>query len=110
MVDTGEGKPSWSVALASVLSSEAAAISHAILTHSHQDHVGRVEDLLYLGPMTKVYRNEHSAGQFDIANGQLFQIKGVTLRAFQCPVHTLYHMALVLEEEDALFTGDNVLG
>ena len=110
MIDTGEGKPSWSVALASVLSSEAATISHAILTHWHHDHVGGVEDLLHLSPTTKVYKNQPSAGQLDIANGQVFQTEGATLRAFHCPGHTVDHMALVLEEEDAMFTGDNVLG
>ncbi|MCJ1429655.1 hypothetical protein MMC29_007570 [Sticta canariensis] len=86
-----QGKPSWSVALACVLSSEAATISHAIITHSHQDHVGGVEDLLYLSPMTEVYR-------------------GCNFARIPLPSHTLDHLALVLEEEDAMFTGDNVLG
>lgn len=110
LVDTGEGKPSWASALASVLSSEAATISHAIITHWHLDHVGGVEDLLRQCPNAKVYKNQPSAGQLDIADGQVFPTKGATLRAFYCPGHTVDHMALVLEEEDAMFTGDNVLG
>lgn len=32
------------------------------------------------------------------------------MRAVHCPGHTTDHMAFVLEEEDAMFTGDNVLG
>lgn len=50
------------------------------------------------------------AGQLDITDDQKFQVEGATLRAFYCPGHTTDHMALVLEEEDAMLTGDNVLG
>ncbi|KAF2500274.1 Metallo-hydrolase/oxidoreductase [Lophium mytilinum] len=110
LVDTGEGKPAWLASLKSVLAASNITISAAILTHWHPDHVGGVADLLALSPHTKIYKNSPSAGQLDIADGQVLATEGATLRAFHCPGHTTDHMALVLEEEDAMFTGDNVLG
>ncbi|KAI4204664.1 MAG: hypothetical protein LQ350_000979 [Teloschistes chrysophthalmus] len=48
--------------------------------------------------------------KLEIEDGQKFSAQGVTLRANHCPGHTKDHVAFVLEEEDAMFTGDNVLG
>ncbi|KAL8686578.1 MAG: hypothetical protein Q9224_005405, partial [Gallowayella concinna] len=49
-------------------------------------------------------------GQLDIANGQLFQTQGATLGAVFTPGHSVDHMCLLLEEENVLLTGDDVLG
>ncbi|EON67025.1 hypothetical protein W97_06142 [Coniosporium apollinis CBS 100218] len=110
LIDTGEGKPAWLQSLKSVLSSEQASVDQAILTHWHHDHVGGVDDLLSVSPHARVYKNQPGESQLDIQNGQKFETAGATLRAFYCPGHTQDHMALILEEEDAMFTGDNVLG
>lgn len=110
MIDTGEGKPSWLEQLSSVLSSEAATVSQAIITHWHQDHIGGVNDLLRRCPNAKIYKHMPTAGQLDIIDRQVFQTEGAKLRAFHSPGHTEDHVVLVLEEEDAMFTGDNVLG
>ena len=110
MVDTGEGKLSWIVALKDTLSKENATIDQAIITHWHNDHTGGINHLLEHSPNTIVYKNQPSDGQQDIKDGQKFQVDGASLRAFFSPGHTQDHMSLVLEEEDAMFTGDNVLG
>lgn len=110
MIDTGEGKASWPPLLASVLSSEGATVNNALLTHWHPDHVGGVKDLLTLCKDAIIHKHHPGAGQSDIEDGQIFQAEGATLRAFHCPGHTADHMAFILQEEDAMFTGDNVLG
>ncbi|KAF4308346.1 putative metallo-beta-lactamase domain protein [Botryosphaeria dothidea] len=110
LIDTGQGMSAWITSLKQVLREENASIDHAILTHWHPDHVKGVPDLLELSPSTKIYKNQPDEDQLDIADGQRFQTDGATLRAFYSPGHTTDHMALVLEEEDAMFTGDNVLG
>lgn len=110
LIDTGEGKPEWIKALKSVLNEEKITIEKTILTHWHHDHIEGVPDLLKHSSNTKVYKKDPKEGWLDISDGQKFETEGATLRAFFCPGHTTDHMALVLEEEDAMFTGDNVLG
>lgn len=110
LIDTGEGKPEWITALKSVLDDEKITIDTAIVTHWHGDHIQGVPDLLAHSPDTIVYKRDPEDGWQDIADGQTFVTEGATLRAYFCPGHTTDHMAFILEEEDAMFTADNVLG
>ena len=102
--------PEWRESLKSVLEKEKIAIDTAILTHWHPDHIQGVHDLLDCSPNAKVYKNNPDHDWLDITDGQKFETEGATLRAFLCPGHTKDHMAFILEDEDAMFTGDNVLG
>ncbi|KAF4556361.1 Lactamase-like protein 1 [Elsinoe fawcettii] len=110
LIDTAEGKSAWLSSLKSVLASENATISRTIITHWHPDHVGGISDVLSLFPSCPIHKNQPRKGEQDITHSQAFSTPGATLRAFHCPGHTTDHMALILEEEDAMFTGDNVLG
>ncbi|KAL8683975.1 MAG: hypothetical protein Q9186_000005 [Xanthomendoza sp. 1 TL-2023] len=110
LIDTGEGKPSWPKLLSSVLSSEDATVSDALITHWHPDHIGGVNDLLKLCPDAKIHKHSATDGQLPMKKGQIFSTQDAVLRAFHCPGHTADHMAFVLENERAMFTGDNVLG
>lgn len=85
-------------------------VSDVLITHWHPDHVGGINQVLDLCPDAKVYKHRPDQGQLEIEDGQKFSAQGVTLRANYSPGHTKDHMAFVLEEEDAMFTGDNVLG
>jgi ribonuclease/clavin/mitogillin len=96
--------------VSSVLSSESTTVSHALITHWHHDHVGGIKDLLSLCPDAKVYKHNPAPGQTTLEDGQIYKTEGASLRAFHCPGHTTDHMAFILEEEDAMLTGDNVLG
>jgi endoribonuclease LACTB2 len=90
--------------LKKALTDENATVDRAIITHWHPDHVGGITDLLTFSPDTQIYKNEPWEGQEDIQDGQRFETYGATLRAFHSPGHTTDHMALILEEEDAMFT------
>ncbi|KAF2751665.1 Metallo-hydrolase/oxidoreductase [Sporormia fimetaria CBS 119925] len=111
LIDTGEGRPEWLSSLTSVLQKENFTIDKALLTHWHHDHIEGVPDLLKASPNTKIYkRDAEDDGWSTIEDGQRFETEGATLRAFFSPGHTTDHVAFILEEEDAMFTADNVLG
>ncbi|TDZ35145.1 Lactamase-like protein nscB [Colletotrichum spinosum] len=110
LIDTGEGAASWIAAVRSTLEQENATIETVLITHWHKDHVGGIDHLLELSPDSRIFKNQPEEGQSNIEDGQKFEVDGVSLRAVFTPGHTVDHMAFVLEEEDAMFTADNVLG
>lgn len=110
LIDTGEGRLAWITALRQVLAEEKATIVTAIITHWHRDHVSGVPHLREACPDVVVYKNQPDHGQHSVEDGQKFFVDGATLRAVHSPGHTNDHMSLLLEEEDAMFTGDNLLG
>jgi hydrolase len=83
-----------------------------LLTHWHSDHTGGVGDLISFDPLlaARIYKNQPDRGQQAIEDGQVFRTEGATVRAIFSPGHAVDHMCFVLEEENALFTGDNILG
>lgn len=107
LIDTGEGKPQWKSLLQSVLQDEKATVQQALITHWHHDHVGGISDLLKICPQVAVFKHSPEEAQMDIQDGQVFHVEGATLRAMHTPGHTADHMVFILEEEDALFTGDS---
>ncbi|KAH9822842.1 metallo-beta-lactamase superfamily protein [Teratosphaeria destructans] len=110
LLDTGEGNKIWPETLATALKQEGAEIDTVLLSHWHPDHVGGVKDLRAISPHARILKHHPTPEQQDIDDGQVFHTDGATLRAVHCPGHTTDHMAFVLAEEHALFTGDNVLG
>ncbi|KAI1501550.1 putative metallo-beta-lactamase domain protein [Biscogniauxia marginata] len=110
LIDTGEGKPSWIAALKRTLEEEKATVHRALITHWHPDHTQGIPQLLEHSPQAAIYKYDPKDGQLDIADGQTFEVEGATLTAVHTPGHTTDHISFVFREEDALFTGDNVLG
>ncbi|KAJ5469755.1 metallo-beta-lactamase domain protein [Penicillium desertorum] len=112
IIDTAQGFREWADLLDVTLSDRSIALSHVLLTHWHGDHTGGVPDLIRMYPdlADGIYKNSPEHGQNPIEDGQIFKVEGATIRAVHGPGHSEDHMCFVLEEEDAMFTGDNVLG
>lgn len=112
MVDTGGGERAWAELIEATCAGLGIRIAHVLLTHWHGDHTGGVPDLIRLYPHLKdaIYKNEPEDIQQDIRDGQVWEVQGATVRATHVPGHSSDHMCFILEEENAMFTGDNILG
>ncbi|ETS76951.1 hypothetical protein PFICI_10825 [Pestalotiopsis fici W106-1] len=112
LIDTGQGIPEWADLISSTLANSSIRLSAVLLSHWHGDHTGGVPDLLRLYPhlSDSIYKHSPSKGQQPIEDGQVFEVEGATVRAVHAPGHSHDHMCFVIEEENAMFTGDNVLG
>ncbi|KAK3898725.1 beta-lactamase-like protein [Staphylotrichum tortipilum] len=112
IIDTGQGIPEWASLISATLARRGITLTHVLLTHWHGDHTGGVPDLIRLYPHLEpsIYKHTPSKAQRPLLDGQVIQVEGATVRVVHSPGHSHDHCCFLLEEEKALFTGDNVLG
>ncbi|KAK6858833.1 hypothetical protein PG995_004686 [Apiospora arundinis] len=94
IIDTAQGIPDWAEIISETLADGDYSLSHVLLTHWHGDHTGGVPDLISLYPdlTDAIYKHTPSRTQKPIVDGQVFRVEGPPC------------------EEQAMFTGDNILG
>ncbi len=117
LLDTGQGVDAYLPVLERALEEAGCAIQEIVLTHGHPDHIGgcaQVRERFGALRVSKRPWPEVDAG-YDVAiepidDGAVVRTEGATLRAVHTPGHAPDHLCFVLEEEQALFSGDNVLG
>jgi ribonuclease/clavin/mitogillin len=118
LLDTGQGVADYPAVLERALDRAGCeGIQEIVLTHGHGDHIGGVAQVSKRHGRLRVSKFPWPA--FDRAcplpvtpleDGAVVQTEGATLRALHTPGHAPDHLCFVLEEERALFSGDNVLG
>src|SRR5258705_5779925 len=117
LLDTGQGIPAYLPVLAQALERAGCAIQEIVLTHGHFDHIGGAAAVIERYGALRVSKRPHAG--FDklfsgtiapIGDGDVVRTEGATLRALHTPGHAEDHLCYVLEEERAIFSGDNVLG
>ncbi len=102
-------------------------VTHILITHTHADHSplstrlsgfigakiwGRAENLGH-----KPISHETEEGDdfsfkpdFEISDGEVLENGEIEMRAIFTPGHTMGHFCFALNNENALFTGDHIMG
>ncbi|BES88742.1 Metallo-beta-lactamase superfamily [Nesidiocoris tenuis] len=123
LIDTGErDKPEYVALLSRVLRDEKVeGFDHILITHWHHDHIGGLDAVsAAVGPGFIVWKYPRSEiceiNEDDpikvcsLTDGQKVTTQGATLRVIHTPGHTTDHVSVHLEEDDAIFSGDSILG
>ncbi|MFJ6028030.1 MBL fold metallo-hydrolase [Pseudarthrobacter sp. NPDC092424] len=87
-------------------------------THAHNDHIGAAREVadavgapIYLNPEDLVLWEQvypDARPDRELANGDVFEVAGVTLRAIHTPGHSPGSTCFYLESEGTVFTGDTL--
>ena len=111
VIDPGPDHQGHALDLALAASDLGATIAAILVTHGHPDHAPGAARLASLTGAT-VYGHPRStfAHTATLWGGKDFELDELRLEVVDAPGHATDHVALYLAEEQALFTGDVVVG
>ncbi len=118
LLDTGQGVAAYLPVLEDAMAQAGCeGLQEIVLTHGHPDHIGGVAQVRERFGALSVKKRpwpgidaRFAEDVTAIDDGAVVKTEGATLRAIHTPGHAPDHLCFILEEEQSLFTGDNVLG
>lgn len=127
LLDTGSGNVEYIELLKKYLKENDLKITTIAITHSHIDHLGGLEDVLELSPGASIRKcvipkddprlrtNNYFIEEVELPvihweDKEVIDVAGVRMKAFYTPGHCADHLSYWLEDEQILFSGDNLLG
>jgi len=125
VIDPGPDDPAHIEALQRALAGE--RVSHIFVTHRHLDHSPAARPLaaatgakIHASGIAPIFSDDDFVAEAGddlgfrpdavVSDGDVFSGPAWTLEAVFTPGHTSDHMCLALREENALFTGDHIMG
>ena len=124
VIDPGPDLPEHLEALMAAVAGE--RVTHILTTHTHADHSPLAHPMAARTGATVIGRSSpglpQAASEFDepgegefrphveVADGQRIEGPGWTLEALHTPGHISNHVCFALPQENALFSGDHVMG
>lgn len=117
LLDTGNPNVSEYIqTLKSVLAAHGISLQQILVSHWHLDHVGGVRDILSdVEPGCTVNKLAFEKDVPEVPfvylkDGEWIHTDGASLKVIATPGHTEDHLILYLNEENAVFSGDCILG
>lgn len=111
VVDPGPDDERHLGAVLDVVRSRDAQVAVALLTHRHDDHSGGIRRFAELaGCPVRAFDPAYRLGDEGLADDDVLEVGGLEVRVVETPGHTTDSVSLTLPAEDALLTGDTVLG
>jgi glyoxylase-like metal-dependent hydrolase (beta-lactamase superfamily II) len=126
VIDPGPLMPDHIEALKQSLAGE--EVTHILITHTHMDHSPAAKELKQHWQCKTYAYGPHGAGKIaegvpieeggdmefapdiELRHGDVIKGQGWTVECVYTPGHTSNHICFALKEENALFTGDHVMG
>lgn len=111
VVDPGPDDERHLRAVVTTVEALGARVSQTLLTHHHDDHAGgAVRFAALTGSPVRALDPALRLGDEGLAEGEAVEVGGLLLRVVETPGHTRDSICLLLPADDAVLTGDTVLG